>query len=50
MERGVQASLDNINFFDIDNVEVVVNGSSIYVTVNGTIPNEILTISFIVST
>ena len=50
MERGVQASLDNINFFDIDNIEVVVNGSSIYVTVNGTIPNEILTISFIVST
>jgi hypothetical protein len=50
MEQGVTASLQDVNFFDIENVEVVVNGSSIFVTVNGSIPNEILTISFVVST
>lgn len=50
MEDGVRKALSDINFFDIDSVEVNVGLRTITVDVTGTIPNEILTISFIVGT
>ena len=50
MEDGVRQCLNDINFLEIDSVLVTVGLRTITVDVTGTIPNEILTISFIVGT
>lgn len=50
MEQGIRDVLSDINFFEIESVSVEVGFRTIVVNVTGTIPNEILTISFIVGT
>ena len=48
MQDGVLSVLENIEFLTITSVSVEVVASTIYVDVQGELPNEILTISFIV--
>lgn len=50
MTQGITNALTDINYFTIGNVEVSIVNRTIYATVNGTIPNEIITLSFSVST